>query len=173
MRHIFLLILCLTFAATAFAQKTDPSTSAVIASDVPIEEAFLAKDDGNGKAGDAVSSFFTTDVPIYCVVRLNSTKSMIVKMNFVAVNVTGVKSDSKVVSSSFTTKDGQNRVNFTGKPYDKWSVGKYRVDIFIDGRLVKDIAFDIRPASGNVEGSTFFQTKTALKPRTAARPKKN
>lgn len=138
-----------------------------------VEELFLAKDDGNGKAGDVVSSFFTTDVPIYCVVQLDSDKPVTVKMNFVAVAVAGVKPDSKVVTTSYTTKEGQSRVNFTGKPFDKWNAGKYKVEIYLDGKLAKDLTFDIRPASGSPDGAAYFQPKAAAKPKPAPRAKKN
>lgn len=153
-------------AVAAFAQ-TEPAVASAIGS------VYLAKDDGTGKVGETVSSFFTTDIPIYCVVELDSTKPVTVKLNFVAVAVPGVKPDSKVVTTSYTTKDGQNRVNFTGKPADKWSAGKYRVDIFVDGKLAKDVVFDIRPASGSPDGAAYFQPKVAAKPKTPIRPKKN
>ena len=112
-----------------------------------VEDVYLAKDDGTGQAGEAVTEFRTTAVPIFCVVLLDTTAAVTVKMNFVAVNVAGVKADTKVVSTSFTTKDGQNRVNFTGRPYDKWTPGRYRVDIFLDGRIARNVEFDIKSAS--------------------------
>jgi len=65
-------------------------------------------------------------------------------MNFVAVRVSGVKADTKVVTVSYTTKPGQNRVNFTGHPDGKWTAGKYRVDLFVDGKLAKKLEFDIK-----------------------------
>ena len=105
-----------------------------------VEEVYLAKYDGEGKAGDQVSAFSTTDIPIYCVVLLESSKATVVKMNFVAVSVSGVKADTKVVTASYTTKESQNRVNFTGRPDGKWTPGKYRVDIFLDGKSLKDIS---------------------------------
>ncbi len=108
-----------------------------------IEEVYLAKDNGEGKAGDQVTEFDVTDIPIHCVVLLGSTGKMTVKMNFVAVKVLGVKSETKVVTAIYTTKNGQNRVNFTGRPEGKWTTGKYRVDIFLDGKLAKNVEFAI------------------------------
>lgn len=112
-----------------------------------IDDVYLAKDDGTGQAGEVVTEFVTTDVPIFCVVLLETADRVTVKMNFVAVNVAGVKADTKVVSSSFTTNEGQNRVNFTGRPYDKWTPGKYRVDIFLDGKIARNVEFDIKKAA--------------------------
>lgn len=163
MKASFLLLILLLCPILAYSQTAGAG----------VEELFLAKDDGNGKAGDVVSSFFTTDVPIYCVVQLDSDKPVTVKMNFVAVAVAGVKPDSKVVTTSYTTKEGQSRVNFTGKPFDKWNAGKYKVEIYLDGKLAKDLTFDIRPASGSADGAAYFQPKAAAKPKPAPRPKKN
>lgn len=160
---IFILVLA---AQTYYAQSAAPVRNGV-------ESVYLARDDGNGKVGEKVQSFFTTDIPIYCIVELDSTKSVTVKMNFVAVTVPGVKSDSNVVTTTYTTKDGQNRVNFTGKPAEKWSAGRYRVDIFVDGKLVRDLVFDIRPSSGSPDGAAYLQPKAVLKARPAIRPRKN
>ena len=59
------------------------------------EEIYLAKDNGEGKAGEAETSFLTTDIPIFCVVQLDSLKPATVKMNFIAVKVAGVKARNK------------------------------------------------------------------------------
>jgi hypothetical protein len=122
------LVICLLFLCNlgAFGQESDdPATG------VGIAELFLAKDDGTGKAGDQATSFVTTDVPIYCVVQLDSSMPVTVKMNLVAVAVPGVKAETKVVSASYTTKDNQDRVNFTGRPAGQWVAGLYRVDVFV------------------------------------------
>ena len=109
-------------------------------------EIYLAKDDGTGKAGEEATSFVTTDVPIYCVVQLDSALPTTVKMNLVAVAVPGVKADTKVVSSTYTTKDNQDRVNFTGRPTGQWVAGRYRVDIFIGDAAVVSREFAVQKA---------------------------
>ena len=48
MKFVHTAILCLFIAAAAYAQGDVPAAPSV-------EEAYLAKDDGNGKAGDQVS----------------------------------------------------------------------------------------------------------------------
>lgn len=150
MKLIYTILICLLVAAGAYAQGGRVPGPAV-------EEVYLAKDDGSGKAGDQVSEFSTSDIPIYCVVLLDTTVKVTVKMNFVAVNVAGVKADTKVVTASYTTKDGQNRVNFSGKPEIKWTPGKYRVDIFLDGKIAKDVEFEIKGSSGITTAVKFFQ----------------
>ena len=154
------------FAVPAFAQSDVPAAPTV-------EEVYLARDDGEGKAGEQVSEFRTNDVPIYCVVLLDAVGKVTVKMNFVAVNVSGVKAETKVVTASYTTKDGQNRVNFTGRPEGKWTPGKYRVDLFIDGKAAKNLEFEIKGAGGAVNSavSGFQPTPPErTKPKPTKRP---
>ena len=152
------------FTLTAFAQGDVPPAPAV-------EEVYLARDDGNGKAGDEVTSFATTDVPIYCVVLLDANAKVTVKMNFVAVNVAGVRAETKVVTASYTTKEGQNRVNFTGRPEGKWTPGKYRVDLFLDGKPASKLEFEIKgPAAGVNSAATNFREPPPPKTKTQKRP---
>lgn len=137
------------FLAVAGLAQAPQSTA-----DTAIKDVYLAKDDGSGKAGDPVTSFVTTDIPIHCVVLLDEVRVANIKMNFVAVSVPGVKPETKVVSTSYTTTDGEDRVNFTGRPVKLWVTGKYRMDIFLDGKFVKNVPFDIQkpqPATGSAE----------------------
>lgn len=161
MKFIHIAILCVFIAVTsAFAQGDVPVAPSV-------EEAYLAKDDGNGKAGEQAAEFSTTDIPIYCVVMLDTQKTVTVKINFVAVSVAGVKAETKVVTASYTTKDGQDRVNFTGRPDGRWTAGKYRVDIFLDGKAAKAVEFEIKGQQAITGAKSFTQPK----PKTARRSK--
>ena len=149
MKVILPLTVLFIFCLSAYAQTAATPQS--------IEEAYLARDDGEGRAGEQVSEFNTTDVPIYCVVLLESSEPAVVKMNFVAVSVAGVKPETKVVTASYTTKGGQNRVNFTGRPDGKWTPGKYRVDLFLDGKMVKDLELNIISSASGDKGAASFQ----------------
>jgi hypothetical protein len=128
-------------------------------------EVYLAKDDGDGKAGDPVLAFSTTDIPIHCVVVLGSNQSVTVKMNFVAVSVPGVKAETRVVSSSYTTNGVEDRVNFTGRPYKLWVAGLYRVDIMIGSEPKRSVEFKIVDANAEVKGNRF--AAPAKKPKSA------
>ena len=137
-----LLALFVVCGLGVFAQEID--STPISAGDTEI---YLAKDDGTGKAGDEASSFVTTDVPIYAVVMLGSATPVKVKMNLVAVAVNGVKPDTKVVSTSYLTRDNENRVNFTGRPVGQWVPGRYRVDIFVDDKPVVSREFAVQKAT--------------------------
>ena len=141
-RLLQLFSIVLVCCACAFAQEADPPSPRA-----SVAEIYLAKDDGTGQAGDAVTAFETTDVPIYCVVRLDSAESVTVKMQLVAVSVTGVKPGTKVVGASYTTKDLEDRVNFTGRPQGNWVAGRYRVDIYVDNVQVASREFAVQRAT--------------------------
>lgn len=145
MKFLTAVVFCLVLISFAFAQDVVPTPPTV-------EEVYLAKDDGEGRAGEQVTEFSTTDVPIYCVVLLDTNGKAIVKMNFVAVKVAGVRPETKVVTASYTTKEGQNRVNFTGRPEGKWVPGKYRVDLFVDGKIAKNVEFEIKGSGAAADG---------------------
>lgn len=166
MKLILLLSMLITMSLVAYSQNTTDAAT------VKVQDLYLAKDDGTGKAGDVATAFVTTDIPIYCVVQLDSSTPVTVKMNFVAAKVPGVKADTKVVSVSYTTKDGQNRVNFSGKPDGKWVAGSYRVDIFIDNKPAKELSFEITESATKV-ATAFFQPKSDPRPKPAVRRKKN
>lgn len=149
------------FVAGAYGQPPEPAEMRWI------EDMYLAKDDGNGKAGIAATNFGTKDIPIYCVVVLGSASPVSVKMNLVAVAVEGVKAETKVVSTSYLTKDNQNRVNFSGRPDRQWIPGKYRADIFINDTFVKKMDFEIRKPASSIKSALGFQPKQPAKPRSA------
>jgi hypothetical protein len=158
-RILLTLTICLLFCLGSFGQT-------VVSDDiVGVEEIYLAKDNGQGKAGEKSESFFTNDVPIYCVVQLNSTKSATVKMNFVAVKVSGVKADSQVFTISYTTSGNQSRVSFTGKPDGgKWTAGTYRIDILVDNKVGQNLTFEIQKTAKDIEAEARSKPKTPTKP---------
>ena len=137
-------LLAVVFACCGFvyAQEAGP-----VVPKPNVAEIYLAKDDGTGQAGEAATAFETTDIPIYCVVKLDSPESVTVRMLLVAVNVPGVKPGMKVVATSYTTKDLQDRVNFSGRPQGQWVAGRYRFDIFIDNVQVASREFAVQRAT--------------------------
>lgn len=164
MKLFLLIVFVFVVQLTAFSQAPVP---------VAINQVYLAKDDGSGHAGEPAANFKPTDVPIYCVVQLESAVPTTVKMDLVAERVAGVKPETKVVSTSYTTKDGQNRVNFNGRPAGKWVPGTYRADIYIDGKLAKNLTFEIKGDPGSATASRAFvpNTQKQKKP-VAAKPQK-
>lgn len=142
MKMKVLLLIFLLFSINLFAHNNG---------DVRVESIYLARDNGKGAAGEATQDFFTNDIPIYCVVKLDSLKPATVKMVFVAVKVNGVKPDTKVITSTYTTNGEQNEVYFTGKPYKVWTAGNYRIDILIDEKPAQSLDFEIKKTTQQLE----------------------
>lgn len=161
MKKILLLTFCLLFTTYTYAQIDQTK----IQNQVNVEEIFLAKDDGSGNAGDKAENFTPNDIPIYCVVQLDSMKSATVKMNLVAVKVNGVKPGTRVITISFKTNGEQSRVSFKGAPQGKWIAGNYRFDIFIDGKPAGKKDFEIL----NVNKTTNAKSPKNISEPTVAR----
>ena len=160
--YTFFSFLLVVFSFTFAARAQQPEAPAVIG----LADFYLAKDDGRGQAGEEVSGFSTTDVPIYCVVQLDSPEPATVKMNLIVVSVPGVKPGTKVVSTSYTTKDSQNRVNFSGRPVGQWLAGRYRADIYIGSTLAVSREFAVQKPPGPTPA-----VESVIAPRPDAKPK--
>src|SRR5690606_3208133 len=135
---ILAVLVILIAAALSASAQTFTATAAT-----GIENAFLAKANDDGKAGEPAGVFATDDVPIFCVVRLDSLQAVTVKLVLVAVKVPGVKAGSNVISISYKTNGMQDRVDFEGRPDGRWVAGSYRADIYLDNKKAKAIDFDI------------------------------
>jgi hypothetical protein len=166
---IFLAVfLCLFFGFNVFGQ-TDSNENK---EEITVEEISLARDDGKGNVSEATNNFTTTDVPIHCFVGLNSTKSVNVKMIFVAVKTETLRPETKVVTVSYKTSGKQDGVNFNASPETTWAAGAYRVDVFIDGKLSKSLEFEIKKSAKEVVKEKPAQPKSKDKPQTKPKSRK-
>lgn len=167
MKIILVISLCLLLGFNAFAQSAEFAKT----SQVTVEEFSLARDDGNGKAGEATDKFLTADIPIHCFIQLNSTEATTVKLILVAVKAVGLKPETKSVSVSYTTDGKQDQVNFNASPNGVWAAGSYRADIYINGKLARSRTFEIEkspPEAKKVLPATpksFAPRKQSKKPR--------
>ncbi len=151
------LLFFMAAGASAHAQglfATDPDI---------VAEAYLAPANKDGEAGEPAKAFVTTDIPIFCYIRLSAVQVAEVKLNLVAAKVAGVKPETQVVSTTYTTRDGEDRVFFTGRPQGKWVPGDYRADIFVGGVLIRSLEFNI----GNPVGNPTTVTAIPKKPKSA------
>jgi hypothetical protein len=164
-KYILVLLICVVFALNINAQNILKSN------DVAVEEIYFAKDDGEGKVGEISEKFTVKDIPIHCIIQLNSTKATTVKMIFVAVNVKGVKPETKIITTSYTTNGKQNKVRFSGTPEKIWFVGTYRVDIFLDGKLTQSKELEIEKSA--IETTQINTFQPTAKPKPAKKPRKN
>lgn len=137
MKIVLIVFFCLFFNLYIFGQTE---------SQVIVAEITLFRDDGKGKAGEEVSSFSTMDKPIHFSVELDSNEPTAINMNMVALSVPGLKSGKVVVSISYKTGGEDDIIYFNASPRTVWIAGKYRIDIFIDGKPVASREFEIKKA---------------------------
>ena len=163
MKTVLTILLCLFFGFSVFAQ-TQPTA------EIGIEQISLWRVGTDGKASEEVESFLTTDNPLLFRIQLNSLKSATVKMILVAVNVPGLKPETKSITVSYTTNGNQDIVNFKAKPETVWLAGKYRADVFINGKSAGNKEFQIEKQPKDTEKVV---PKTDDKPKTARRTKRS
>jgi hypothetical protein len=168
MKVFLTVFLCLFFGFNVSAQADSSEDNEKIG----VEEISLARDDGSGKPGEAASVFITTDVPIHCFVQLASAKSVLVKMNLVAVKAGGLKPETKVVTVNYKTNGKGNVVNFNASPETVWAAGAYRIDILLDGKLAKSLEFEIRKSSKEVSKEKQSPMKIKPLPKTKQKSRK-
>ena len=135
------LFVCLLMACAAFAQTSADEEIQTV------EELTIARDNGSGEIGEEQETFSPNDVPIHCSIVLSSRKAATVKMNIVFLKPGAAKSESKILTVSYKTNGKQNMVNFTGAPDKLWTVGNYRIDIFLDGILSTSKEFEVKAAA--------------------------
>lgn len=173
MKTFLALSFCLFFSLAIFAQPPAAAPKAKAA--VGVESIILMRDDGDGNADEETSVFNQTDVPIHCQIQLDSFIPATVRMNLIAMNVKGLKAESKIITVSYKTNGEQNIVNFKGSPDNVWLAGKYRIDIFVDEKPAGNKEFEIQQEeSPAAVPANFVQPKPKQRPKTAARrPRKN
>lgn len=158
MKFAHALLFTLLFSAAAVAQLPQAATEPSVGK---VDDVYLARDNGEGRAGDVVEEFTTGDVRIHCVVVLTGFDPTPVKMLLVAVKVPGVKPESKVVTATYTTKQGQDRVFFSGSADGKWIPGAYRIDIFVADKKERSVSFEIKGSAGPAAASKYAPSKRA------------
>ncbi len=132
------LALCLLFSLAVSAQETS-----VTVAENPVQSVILAKTGTDGNIIENPESFLAKDIPIFCYVDLKEAKAAVIKVKYVAVKAIGLRPNLVIVTLEYKTKDGEIGAAFDARPGTKWALGDYRVDVYVDGKLVDNKAFKI------------------------------
>jgi hypothetical protein len=134
MKKWLLFLLLVTLAAlTACSGSSEP---------VKIDSVTLARDDGNGNAGEAVTSFKPTDHIFHATVKLNRIETGLkVKLSWIAVDAGGTK-DTEIDHAEFTSL-AANVINGKIELPNDWPTGKYRLDIYLNDKLAQSVDFTV------------------------------
>lgn len=169
MKLFFILFLC-AFSVSSIVGQIETTENP---SEVAVEAISLARDDGKGNPGEITDKFTTTDVPIYCLIKLNSTATATVKMILVAVKAVGLPPETKSISVSYTTKGNENGVNFNASPDKGWQAGDYRFDVFVNGKFSQSVAFEIIKSPTDAKQEKPIAQKNFVPSKKPNKPRKN
>jgi hypothetical protein len=100
----------------------------------------------DSKDGDAVDSFATTATKIYLHAEMSDIeKGSKMTGTWIAVDTHGAAPPNYKIDSADLVADGAiNTVNYSlSKPNKGWPVGKYRVELSVDGKTVNTATFTI------------------------------
>src|SRR5579862_7482183 len=103
-----------------------------------IDSVTLARDDGNGNAGETVTSFSPSDRTLHAVAKLNQIVSGVkVTFTWVAVDAGG-ETNQPIESVDDTPAAANVDESKLTLPHD-WPTGKYRLDVYLDGTLAQSV----------------------------------
>jgi len=106
-----------------------------------ITNAHLASDESDTST---VTSYSPSDPGFYCYFDLNNApESTVVKGVWTLVSAEGYESNSEIDSAEITGSDNTYYFSLGGGT-DPWPVGTYKIDLYIDGKLVETIEFEVQ-----------------------------
>ena len=136
-----LMLASLACNAVSGGDNTNNSGNGISVTTANITNAHLSTD----KDDTAQTTGYTpTDTGFYCYFDLNNAlDSTVVKGTWTLVSAEGYDSNSEIDSADIT--GGDNTYYFSlDRSADNWPVGKYKIDLYIDGKLVQTIDFEVQ-----------------------------
>ncbi len=105
-----------------------------------IDSAVLSAD----SEGTQETTVFAPEDTFYCIVTLaNAPDDTTLKAVWTAVDVEGEDPDT-LIDEAETTADGQNLFTFNLTLDTPWPVGKYKVDLYLNGTLDRTLEFEVQ-----------------------------
>ena len=124
--------------------NSNNSTDSDLGSGQAIKEIHMAKDDGNGAPGDETDSFAPGDRTIHCVTTLKTAKSGTqMKFSWWIVDADGTK-NQKIKDIDYSTRALENVVHGHLTLPQDWPIGKYKVQIYVNGDLDRTLFYSVR-----------------------------
>jgi hypothetical protein len=107
--------------------------------EVYTEEVYVARD----KDGPATSTLSPSDRTVHVVINLNKAKTGTdVKVTWLADDVAGT-TNKQLKTLEYTTKSAERKIPGYLTWSQDWQKGRYRVEVYIDGRLDRTVYYDV------------------------------
>ena len=124
--------------------NSNSNTSSDLGSGQAIKEIHMAKDDGNGAPGDETNTFAPSDRTVHCVATLKNAKSGTqMKFSWWIVDADNTK-NQKIKDIDYTTGALENVIHGHLTLPQDWPVGKYKVQVYVNGDLDRTLAYSVR-----------------------------
>ncbi len=93
--------------------------------------------------GGSPTTLFAPDQVFYAIVELkNAPDDTTVKAVWIAVNVEGVEPNFYITETSLTS--GDDTLTFELSNDNLWPPGQYKVDLYLNDKLDRSLAFEVR-----------------------------
>jgi hypothetical protein len=95
--------------------------------------------------GENPTEVYSPNDTFYCVGNLeNAPKDTKITAVWIAADIEGVKSDTKI--KQFSAKGGSGLFRFNLSPTESWPTGKYEVDLYLNDEKepTESLAFEVR-----------------------------
>ncbi|MEP6569955.1 MAG: hypothetical protein ABJC10_09290 [Acidobacteriota bacterium] len=141
---VFVVLACNLSKNSNTSSNSNSGSSEDLGSGHSISEIHMAKDNGNGAPGDETSSFEPGDRTIHCVTTLKEAKAGTqMKFSWWIVDAAGSK-DEKIKDIDYTTGPRESLIHGHLTLPKDWPVGKYKVQVYVNGDLDKTVNYNIK-----------------------------
>jgi len=124
--------------------NSNSNTSSDLGSGQAIKEIHMAKDDGNGAPGEETDTFAPGDRTVHCVATLKNAKSgMQMKFSWWIVDADNT-TNQKIKDIDYTTGALENVIHGHLTLPQDWPVGKYKVQVYVNGDLDRTLAYSVK-----------------------------
>jgi len=139
---LFVVLACSLGKKSTNESTNRSATEAPATSTGALQDLHMAKDKG-GSPGDATNSFGPGDRTIHCVAKLAEAKAgTTMKFSWFIVDAGGSKNE-KIKDIDYTTGALENIVHGHLTLPKDWPTGKYKVDVFVNGKLEQTARYSV------------------------------
>ena len=109
-----------------------------------LTQVHMARDDGKGDPGEESDSFNPKDRTVHCVTTLKDAKSGTqMKFSWFIVDADG-RQNEKIREINYTTRALEDVVHGHLIAPRDWPVGKYKVEVYVNGNLEETVPYTVQ-----------------------------
>jgi hypothetical protein len=111
--------------------------------DVEIDKAYMAKDNGSGEPGEESDTFSPSDHTVHCMITLDhAAEGTQIRFDWIGVDA-GEFQNRSIKKLEYTTKALENKVHANVILPRDWPAGEYKVDVYLNEQLARSITYKV------------------------------